>query len=147
MAVVSRPCRLPNAVSPSRSLPRARSQDDAGPFASVPPRMPIAARIGPVAARLAIGGTPGKGASGGPCDRMRMMVYIPPIPLAECDTMATKQRRDWVCQECGRLMTLKQAERASFGPNGCPGCGGSDIEMVSVAYYDVLAALAKTAPK
>ena len=26
-------------------------------------------------------------------------------------------------------MTLKQAERASFGPNGCPKCGGADIDI------------------
>jgi hypothetical protein len=32
--------------------------------------------------------------------------------------------------ECGhKFRTVKAAERASFGPNGCPGCGGSDIDL------------------
>lgn len=32
------------------------------------------------------------------------------------------------CMECGRkFKTVKAAERAAFGPDGCPGCGGSDI--------------------
>ena len=38
--------------------------------------------------------------------------------------------RDWQCMECGKQMTLKQAERASFG-SGCPKCGGGDIDMTS----------------
>ena len=34
------------------------------------------------------------------------------------------------CLECGhKFRTLKAAERASFGPNGCPKCGGSDIDL------------------
>jgi predicted nucleic acid-binding Zn-ribbon protein len=34
------------------------------------------------------------------------------------------------CQECGhKFKTIRAAERASFGPNGCPRCGGSDIDM------------------
>jgi len=32
------------------------------------------------------------------------------------------------CQECGRkFRSVKAAERAVW--NGCPGCGGSDIDM------------------
>ena len=31
------------------------------------------------------------------------------------------------CFECGKKMTLKQAERAVFS-NGCPKCGGVDID-------------------
>lgn len=41
----------------------------------------------------------------------------------------TKQPRDWRCQECGKQMTMQAAERAMCGPNGCPGCGGSDIQL------------------
>lgn len=34
------------------------------------------------------------------------------------------------CQECGRLFyTVKAAQAASFGDNGCPGCHGSDIDV------------------
>lgn len=34
------------------------------------------------------------------------------------------------CQECGKkFYTEKAAERASFGDHGCPGCGGSDIDI------------------
>lgn len=47
-----------------------------------------------------------------------------------------ESKKEWACQECGHLMTLRQAERASFGPNGCPGCGGSDIDLaVEVPSY------------
>jgi predicted nucleic acid-binding Zn-ribbon protein len=36
----------------------------------------------------------------------------------------------FACQECGhRFKTIAAAERASFGPNGCPKCGGSDIDL------------------
>lgn len=36
---------------------------------------------------------------------------------------------DFYCQECGhKFRTLRSAERASFGPEGCPECGGSDID-------------------
>lgn len=34
------------------------------------------------------------------------------------------------CQECGhKFYTEKAAERAAFGDRGCPGCGGSDIDI------------------
>ncbi len=39
--------------------------------------------------------------------------------------------KDWQCQECGKLMTLKQAERAFSNVQGCPKCGGADIDLVS----------------
>jgi predicted nucleic acid-binding Zn-ribbon protein len=36
----------------------------------------------------------------------------------------------FACMECGhRFKTVKAAEQASFGPSGCPGCGGSDIDL------------------
>lgn len=36
----------------------------------------------------------------------------------------------FACNECGhRFKTIKAAERASFGPNGCPKCGGSDVQL------------------
>lgn len=34
------------------------------------------------------------------------------------------------CQECGHhFKTLKAAEKASFGPDGCPKCGGADVDL------------------
>ena len=42
-----------------------------------------------------------------------------------------KQSKDWECMECGKRMTLKQAERATSGTEGCPGCGGVDIDMAA----------------
>ena len=44
----------------------------------------------------------------------------------------TKARaiKDWACQECDKLMSLKQAERAVYG-DGCPKCGGADIFLAS----------------
>lgn len=49
-------------------------------------------------------------------------------------TPRAKSRRspkDWQCQECGHRMTLRQAEKASFGPDGCPKCGGADIDLAA----------------
>lgn len=40
-----------------------------------------------------------------------------------------KTIKDWKCQECGRLLTQRQAEKAMFGTEGCPGCGGVDIDL------------------
>ncbi len=38
----------------------------------------------------------------------------------------------WRCMECWRkFKDLKAAERASVGPNGCPKCGSSDIDLVN----------------
>jgi ssDNA-binding Zn-finger/Zn-ribbon topoisomerase 1 len=47
--------------------------------------------------------------------------------------MATtaKEPKDWQCQECGKRMTLKQARKASFGTDGCPKCGGADIDLAT----------------
>lgn len=34
------------------------------------------------------------------------------------------------CQECGhKFKTVRAAEKASFSDRGCPGCGGSDIDI------------------
>jgi len=36
----------------------------------------------------------------------------------------------FACVECGhKFRTVKAAERAGFGPDGCPKCGGSDIDL------------------
>lgn len=38
-------------------------------------------------------------------------------------------KAQFICMECGKkFYTVAAAERASFGDNGCPGCGGSDID-------------------
>jgi predicted nucleic acid-binding Zn-ribbon protein len=38
----------------------------------------------------------------------------------------------FACMECGhKFRTIKSAERAAFGPNGCPKCGGADIDIAS----------------
>lgn len=34
------------------------------------------------------------------------------------------------CMECGRkFRTTRAAEKAAFGNDGCPRCGGSDIDL------------------
>jgi hypothetical protein len=44
--------------------------------------------------------------------------------------MPTAREPLFECQECGKkFYTEKAAERASFGDHGCPGCGGSDIDI------------------
>ncbi len=49
----------------------------------------------------------------------------------------------WHCQECRRrLPSTAAAERAVFGPDGCPGCGGADIDY----YATDPAAAAPAAP-
>lgn len=41
-----------------------------------------------------------------------------------------RRQMGFACMECGhKFKTVKAAERASFGANGCPGCGGSDIDL------------------
>ncbi len=36
----------------------------------------------------------------------------------------------YACLECGRkFYSTRAAEKASFGDDGCPGCGGSDIDL------------------
>ncbi len=57
------------------------------------------------------------------------------LVICRCAAPKAKPRkaaapRDWKCNECGRRMTMKAAERAMFGENGCCGCGGADIEFV-----------------
>lgn len=42
-----------------------------------------------------------------------------------------KKPKDWCCNECGRRMTLAAAERAASV--GCPGCGGSDVDLAPLA--------------
>ena len=42
---------------------------------------------------------------------------------------ARAAKKGWKCNECGKLMSLKQAEKASFSVEGCPKCGGSDIDL------------------
>lgn len=38
----------------------------------------------------------------------------------------------WTCLECGwTFASTKAAERAAFGDDGCPGCGGSDVDFVT----------------
>lgn len=37
---------------------------------------------------------------------------------------------DFYCQECGHhFRTIAGAEKAMCGPDGCPKCGGSDIDQ------------------
>jgi hypothetical protein len=44
--------------------------------------------------------------------------------------MTTTREPLFECQECGKkFYTEKAAYRASFGDSGCPGCGGSDIDI------------------
>lgn len=41
------------------------------------------------------------------------------------------------CQECGHsFRSTAAAERASFGPEGCPNCGGADIDEAKPAGWD-----------
>lgn len=52
--------------------------------------------------------------------------------------MTTRPNWDtFYCQECGhKFRSVKAAERASFGPEGCPECGGSDIDLGAPAEND-----------
>ena len=44
--------------------------------------------------------------------------------------MTDKKEPLFECQECNhKFYTVKSAERASFGESGCPGCGGTDIDV------------------
>jgi hypothetical protein len=41
-----------------------------------------------------------------------------------------KATSGFCCQECGhKFRTVKAAEKAAFGDDGCPKCGGSDIDL------------------
>ncbi len=46
---------------------------------------------------------------------------------------STRKRvdRPFQCVECGKRMTVKQAEKASFGADGCSKCGSSDIDLAT----------------
>lgn len=38
----------------------------------------------------------------------------------------------WRCLECGwRFASARSAQRAAFGDDGCPGCGGVDVDLVT----------------
>jgi ssDNA-binding Zn-finger/Zn-ribbon topoisomerase 1 len=41
--------------------------------------------------------------------------------------------KDWQCQECGKRLMLKAAEKALSGSDGCPKCGGADIDLRPVS--------------
>lgn len=44
-------------------------------------------------------------------------------------TKSAKTEHSWACQECGKRLSAKQAERVMLGPNGCPKCGGADVDI------------------
>jgi len=47
---------------------------------------------------------------------------------------SAKTTSGFACNECGhRFRTVAAAEKASFGPDGCPGCGGADIDLGAAA--------------
>lgn len=46
-------------------------------------------------------------------------------------TVKAKSAKQWQCQECGKLMTLKAAQRAM--ESGCSKCGGSDVDLARSA--------------
>ncbi len=41
--------------------------------------------------------------------------------------MGRRITKPFQCMECGKKLTLKQAEHAVYG-DGCPCCGGPDID-------------------
>lgn len=48
----------------------------------------------------------------------------------------------FACMECGhKFRSVKAAEHAAFGPNGCPKCGGSDIDLGRVPAPSVASAV------
>ena len=50
--------------------------------------------------------------------------------------MTLKQSKDWKCQECGHLMTLRAAKQAALGDSGCRKCGSSDIDIVEAYAHE-----------
>ncbi len=51
-------------------------------------------------------------------------------PTESTAVQARKATSGFACQECGhKFRTIKAAEKAAFGDNGCPKCGGSDIDL------------------
>lgn len=52
--------------------------------------------------------------------------------------MQTSREPLFECRECGRkFYSVKAAEKASFGDEGCPGCGGSDIDAYTYSTENV----------
>jgi len=44
--------------------------------------------------------------------------------------MTSKRDPLFACVECGKkFYSAKAAEKAAYGDSGCPGCGGSDIDL------------------
>jgi ParB/RepB/Spo0J family partition protein len=58
-------------------------------------------------------------------DRRLILTEKHSTPRKGTTTRDTRQPKDWQCQECGRTMTPKAAEKA----RGCPGCGSQDIDL------------------
>ena len=53
-------------------------------------------------------------------------------PVGAKPVAKVKASSGFACMECGhRFRTLKGAERAMLGPNGCPKCGGSDVDLAA----------------
>lgn len=53
-----------------------------------------------------------------------------------CHMMTTTKTtaEAWRCQECGHTFrSAKAAEKAMLGANGCPKCGGFDIDLTPPA--------------
>lgn len=48
----------------------------------------------------------------------------------EATVQKVKPTKDWKCNDCDKRMTLKQAEKVSFGTDGCLKCGGVDIDLM-----------------
>jgi hypothetical protein len=40
-----------------------------------------------------------------------------------------RKLKDFECMECGTRLTTEEAMRAVNGDDGCPGCGGVDIDI------------------
>lgn len=44
-----------------------------------------------------------------------------------------KRTSGFSCIECGHVFkTVKAAERAAYGTDGCPKCGGADIDLTPI---------------
>ena len=59
---------------------------------------------------------------------MKSVKQLVEVVVSERRRTGRKVVRDWKCQECGKLMTAKQAEAAAFA-EGCPRCDGSDVDL------------------
>lgn len=47
--------------------------------------------------------------------------------------MAKRKAAEWTCNECGKGMGLKAAERAAS--QGCTRCGGVDMDLTEESMY------------